>query len=136
MEFSKIVGNLCLGKAFGGGGGGNLCLGTAFGGGGGEAFAGSGGGGEYPRRQGPTRGIHTASWKIGSSRVTTRTHDGGEPEGGSMLSNSYSDGRRQPVHDRFRIRRALFVIHLKTSGRRVLMHFKTTFEINMRPQPN
>ena len=91
MEFSKIVGNLCLGKAFGGGGGGNLCLGTAFGGGGGEAFAGSGGGGEYPRRQGPTRGIHTASWKIGSSRVTTRTH-GDEPYGGSLLSNSYRDG--------------------------------------------
>ena len=134
MEFSKIVGNLCLGKAFGGGGGGNLCLGTAFGGGGGEAFAGSGGGGEYPCRQGPTRGIHTASWKIGSSRVTTRTHD--VEEGSSMLSNSYSDGRRQPVHNRFRIRRGLFVIHLKTSGRRVLMHFKTTLEINLRPQPN
>jgi hypothetical protein len=53
-----------------------------------------------------------------------------------MLSNSYSDGRRQPVHNRFRIRRGLFEIYLKTRGRRVLMHFKTALEINLRPQPN
>ena len=74
MEFSKIVGNR-LGKAFGGGG---------------EAFDGSGQGRKYSR-QGPTRGIHTASWWTGSSRVTMRTHGEGES---AMLSNSYSDGRR------------------------------------------
>ncbi len=87
MGFSEIVGNR-LGKAFGGGAA--IRLGKAFGGGG-EAFAGSGGGGKYPRRQGPTRGIHTASWWTGSSRVTTKTHGEGES---AMLSNSYSDGRR------------------------------------------